>query len=212
MPTGYDPPRFSGISIDAFELTLYTGPSMNPTLWSLDRLKVISYGHRRIRCGDVVVFCPPGSDHKVAHRVVSIDHREIKTRGDNSINVDEWVLNFDNIIGYVTYAQRGKKRVCIYGGLIGRMLAFVLRLFLVFKIRLYFRSRPAYLRLARSGFFRRCFPDRLKTRVVSFKRPSGIELQLLMGKRVIGSRPPGESCWKIRPPFRLFIDETSLPV
>jgi hypothetical protein len=212
MLTGYKTPKCSNLSVDSARLMLYIGPSMNPTLKSLDRFQVVPYNDRKIRRGDVVLFYPPRSDRKVTHRVFSINSRGIRTRGDNSLHFDEWFLSPENIIGRVICAQRGKKRVRIYGGLIGRMLAFVLRLFLVFKIRLYFRSRPSYLRLARSGFFRRCFPARLKTRVVSFKRPSGIELQLLMGKRVIGSRPPGESCWKIRPPFRLFIDETSLPV
>jgi hypothetical protein len=39
----------------------------------------------------------------------------------------------------------------------------------------------------------------------------GKELQLLMGRRVIGRWLPGMSRWHIRRPFRLFVDEASLP-
>jgi hypothetical protein len=34
---------------------------------------------------------------------------------------------------------------------------------------------------------------------------------LLLGNRVIGRRPPDKDQWHISRPFRLFIDESSLP-
>jgi len=51
----------------------------------------------------------------------------------------------------------------------------------------------------------------MKTRVISFAREEGVELQLVMGSRVIGRRPPGKTYWLIKRPFLLFIDDTSLP-
>jgi hypothetical protein len=47
--------------------------------------------------------------------------------------------------------------------------------------------------------------------VISLNRDAGTELQLVMGRRVIGRWLPGKSGWNIRRPFRLFVDEESLP-
>ena len=71
--------------------------------------------------------------------------------------------------------------------------------------------RPGYRRLATDGTFRRWLPDQMKPRVISFNRGEGTELHLFMGRRVIGRWLPGKSGWNIRRPFRLFVDEESLP-
>jgi hypothetical protein len=71
--------------------------------------------------------------------------------------------------------------------------------------------RPTYDRLAKSGVFRKILPMQMKKMVISFNRPEGLELQLLMGRRVIGRWLPGTSRWHIRRPFRLFVDEAALP-
>jgi hypothetical protein len=54
-------------------------------------------------------------------------------------------------------------------------------------------------------------PNNIKTKVISFDRAEGTELQLLLGRRVIGRWLPGMTQWLIRRPFRLFVDEGSLP-
>ena len=195
----------------ACDATLYRGPSMSPTLKPLDMLHVVPYDGRRIRPGDVVVFRHPSSSHKVVHRVVSAGPGGVRTRGDNCLAADTWVLDPDSILGYVSHADRGNKRVRIYGGPAGRLCAFGPRLFLLVRSALYFVLRPVYLLLARSGVGRRLVPIQDKTRIVCFKRPSGVELQLLLGRHVIATRCGETDRWMIRPPFRLFIDERSLP-
>jgi hypothetical protein len=63
-----------------------------------------------------------------------------------------------------------------------------------------------------AGAIRRWLPNKImKTKVISFDRAEGLELQLLMGRRVIGRWLPGMTQWLIRRPFRLFVDEASLP-
>jgi len=64
----------------------YVGPSMNPLLMGGDGLHIVPYKGRPIRPGDVIVFIRPGGETKVVHRVVSVDSRGIKTRGDNPSN------------------------------------------------------------------------------------------------------------------------------
>jgi hypothetical protein len=51
----------------------------------------------------------------------------------------------------------------------------------------------------------------MRPRVISFNRDAGAELQLVMGRRVIGRWLEGKSGWNIRRPYRLFVDEESLP-
>jgi signal peptidase len=190
---------------------IYNGPSMNPTLRPLDVLHVVPYDGGEIRRGDVVVFCPPGSSHKVAHRVLSVAPRGVTTRGDNSLVTDTWVLGPDDILGRVTYASRGRKRFTVHGGTAGTLRALGARCLLVMRVGLYSLVRPVYHLLARSGVVRRLVPIGSKTRVVCFKRASGEELQLLWGDRVIATRCCDAGRWNIRPPFRLFIDERTLP-
>ena len=101
----------------------YKGPSMNPVLNSPDVLHVVPYGQSRIRRGDVVVFPSPDGDCKVVHRVVSVNGKEIRTKGDNNGHADSWVLKRESIIGRVDWIERGKTKIRIYGGLAGRAQA-----------------------------------------------------------------------------------------
>ena len=204
-------PQISSDSVDPPKPVLYRGWSMYPTLKFFDLLEIAPYRNRGIRKGDVIVFQIPGSNNKASHRVVSFDHRGIRTRGDNNYTFDSWVIFPDDIVGQVVYAQRGKKRVPVCGGLIGHMYSCVLRLPMI--INAIFRSlfRSSYLHLAASGFLRKYIPIKFKLKVLSYKRPSGVEFQLFIGKRSIGYRAPGQNYWTIRAPFRLFIDETKLP-
>ncbi len=189
----------------------YVGPSMNPTLRSGDRLNIIPYNGKKIRRGDVVVCIPPEGDSKIIHRVVSVSSRGIRTRGDNSNQVDQWILSPNHILGRVVSTQRGSRRRRIFGGPMGQLFAAVLRVIHAIDSGVSFLLRPLYERLARAGTFRRWLPRWMEPRVVSFSRDAGTELQLVMGRRVIGRRLEGKTGWHIRRPFRLFVDEASLP-
>ncbi|MBW4055525.1 MAG: signal peptidase I [Proteobacteria bacterium] len=196
---------------DRLETIIYSGPSMNPTLKALDILLVAPYNGRKIRCGDVIVFFPPGSDSRVTHRVISTDAHKVITQGDNNPNVDAWTLGTHDIIGRVIYAQRRTRRLRIYGGGAGRCYAAAARVSLLINLKISIAFGPFYNWLAKAGVFRCCLPARLSPKVISFSRPVGTELQLLMGKLVIGRCLSGMDHWQIRRPFRLFVDESSLP-
>ena len=189
----------------------YIGPSMNPTLQPGDRLRVIPYNDKKIRRGDVITFVPPGGDSKIIHRVVSVDLHGIRTRGDNCNEMDQWVLNRDQILGRVVNVQRGKRRLSVFGGPMGQLFAVTIRALHVIDSTASSLLRPGYDRLARVGIFKRWLPAQMNPRVISYDRPAGTELQLLMGRHVVGRWLPGKSGWNIRRPFRLFVDEESLP-
>jgi signal peptidase len=189
----------------------HIGPSMNPTLQSGDALQIIPYDSKKIRCGDVIVFIPPGGDRKITHRVISIDSKGVKTKGDNNKRIDSWVLSHDNIIGEVIYVQRGRGCRRVYGGPIGQLFVVVVKAIRIMDSVISYLLRPVYQQLASSGIFRRWLHGLVDIRVISFNRQEGPELQLLMGQQVIGRLLPGKSQWDIRRPFRLFVDERSLP-
>ncbi|MEJ2232921.1 MAG: signal peptidase I [Syntrophobacterales bacterium] len=193
------------------QTVIYKGPSMNPTLKPGDRLFITPCDGRKIQRGDVVVFTPPGADYKVIHRAVSFEPQGIKTRGDNNNQVDPWLLRHDQILGRVFSAERGKRRRRIFGGAIGQLFGVAIRAVHSIDASVSSRFRPAYDRLAVAGVFRRWLPGWMKTKAISLSHPAGMELQLLMGRRVIGRWLPGKSGWNIRRPFRLFVDEESLP-
>jgi hypothetical protein len=188
----------------------YIGPSMNPTLKAGDRLHIIPYDGKRIRRGDVIVFIPAGSDSRIIHRVVSINCHGIRTRGDNCCQLDPWILKPDHILGRVVYARRRNRRLRVFGGSLGHLLGVTIRVINAIDQRVSGLLHPAYEWSARAGMFRRLLPAQMTPRVISFARPEGTELQLLMGRWLIGRRLPGRSRWYIRRPFRLFVDENSL--
>ena len=188
----------------------YIGPSMKPTLKPGDQLRISPYHSQKIRRGDVVVFVPPGGMAKIIHRVIYAGSQGIKTRGDNCNQVDQWVLRPDCILGRVVWARRANRRRRIVGGLLGHLLGVTTRTINGIDQRVSGLLNPAYEWSARRGMFRRLLPAQMTPRVISFARPEGIELQLLMGRWLIGRRLPGRSRWYIRRPFRLFVDENSL--
>ena len=189
----------------------YIGTSMNPTLKPGVRLDVRAFHGKKIRRGDVIVFISPEDGSKVVHRVSSIDSNGIKTQGDNCNSEDDWVLSREHILGRVVSVQRGNRRLRVFGSLLGHSLAVTIRATKSIDSNLTSLLRPFYQRLVRTGAFRRWLPSRMKPRVISFNRDAGAELQLVMGRRVIGRWLEGKSGWNIRRPYRLFVDEESLP-
>lgn len=193
------------------KLITYTGNSMFPTLEPGDVLSVVQCKDKEIKVGDVAVFYSPYGEKLVVHRVVSNDRVGIRTKGDNNLANDEWILQANNIIGRVISVRRGKKKIKISGRFLGRVCGLVLSAGKYIRVFLSDLLRPAYHRLARTEILRNLFSRFFQTKVSGFKCKNGMDLQLLWGRRVIGKLSPGSLQWYIRPPFRLFVDERSLP-
>jgi len=192
--------------ISSHQYGLYgTGISMFPTLRVGDSLNVIAYGNRKIYPGDVVLF--RGYGHDVVHRVIAVNPDGIITQGDNNAGPDEPILS-ESIIGCVISIRRGNRTLKIHGGKRGLLIAKFLRIKKAFSLKISRMLHPIYHALADSSIFRIM---RFETQILCFERPEGTEMQLLLCKRVIAKRHAGSNEWKIRRPFRLFIDETSLP-
>src|SRR5208337_3323662 len=146
------------------------GSSMSPTLKFADLLVVKPYNSETIRCGDVIVFNVPGQSLPVVHRVVRHEALGMRTRGDNNDSLDPDYLKPCDIIGQVLYRQKGTRLDRVHGGRLGTFTGAVLRLRRALDKRFSDILRPAYLRLANSGIFRRWPFHPMETRVIYFEK------------------------------------------
>ena len=188
----------------------YNGPSMNPTFWPGDGLKVVPYGDRAICCGDVVVFPYPSGNLNAVHRVIMVDSEGIRTQGDNNSKADPWVLKPEDIIGRVVSAHRGNNALVIVDGKAGVLLSSILRKKKDLLKRSFIILHPLYRWLAGTGLFQTLFLPLIRPRIRCFNCRGGMELHLVLGPWIIGRRLPGSDEWDIKRPFRLFVDVEKL--
>lgn len=181
---------------------IYSGISMNPLLKNADRLVYIPYSKEQLRKGDVIIFNSANTSKMVVHRIISARDSIIRTKGDNNNYSDIEPICPSQIIGRVIYARRGPRKINIYRGMTGRIQCIMNKISPEFRKMLFRPLRPVYNLMTKSGAVR--FP-RIRPQVLIFSRPSGTEIQLLVGKRVVGRKPPLGN-WQIKPPFLLFLD------
>lgn len=185
----------------------HTGTSMNPTLYESDLLEIEPYGHCSVQVGDVILFIPPQGKRPAVHRVVRVSPEGIRTRGDNNSRMDSWIIHPEDVLGKVVLAARGRRQRSIHGGRLGWLWSAGIGAFkvLVRNFSLFYHL------LAQWGLLRRCVPLQKRMRIIAVNHANGKELKLILGRWVVGWRRPGGLQWQIRRPFRLFVDEQSLP-
>ncbi|MGB9595834.1 MAG: signal peptidase I [Candidatus Poribacteria bacterium] len=201
------------ISDDSVKPIIYKGPSMNPTLKNLDLLIVVPYGNKRARRGDVITYKAPNREISVTHRIISVDDKGIKTLGDNNDYPDDYILQYEDIIGRVEYAKRKNRKIKIYGGTAGHIYAKIIRTIRWSKktiMRILRLSRPIYNFFHRSGHLAKFVPKKAKLRTIYYKREDSFEIQLFIGNLYVGRFNNKYADWNIKLPFRLFIKEKDL--
>jgi len=189
----------------------YTGTSMYPTLVHGDSLHVEPYGNRPIRPGDVVVFSPDHDSHLVVHRIISQVDGGFVSMGDNNTHADSLILSPENIIGRVVHAENRRKVRHMCNGSLGLRVGALRRFRSSIYRKLHGLLHPAYRLLARSGLCRGFKPTLMQTKIVSINRSGKIEFQLIWRNCTIGRLAPGHERWAIKAPWRLFLDERTLP-
>ena len=191
---------------------VFTGSSMNPTLREGYLLTVTPYEKEPIVKGDVIYFRSHGQ-MAVVHRVVEVTEEGVRTRGDNNSGNDPYLVQKNEIIGKVITAQKGRNAWKIHGGLSG--CAVMQKNWLASSIFRRGAKRMAgpYRKLADQGIFFGILPQSLRPKVVSFKVNMYLDqfkLKLMVGEREVGRYDYSNKIWKIRPPFRLFVDQSKL--
>lgn len=192
----------------------YCGESMFPTLRIEDVLYVEPYGSRPIRKGDAVVFDPPGTDAVTfVHRVICCGADGIVTRGDNNLLPDRDVLQPSSIAGRVIAASDGSRRRTIAGGFAGMVQHYAVQFRRRFFARIASLLTPLYHWLVRHRVLPlQWLASRFQPKIYRFSKPGGEELHLHLGRLFAGRCVSGSTTWRIRPPFRLFVDVASLPL
>lgn len=184
---------------------------MRPLFRPGDRIHFAPCRIEELRRGDVIIFLPPGKQERVVHRVVSTGPMGIRTKGDANSYRDVWELQQVDIIGRAVAVERGGKVTPVAGGIAGRLLSVFIRALRKSDHLASHVLNPCYRGLARSGILRALLPSALRPRVITFERDGAREMQLVLGRRIIGRRPAGARAWSIRRPFRIFVDEQALP-
>jgi signal peptidase I len=187
------------------------GESMRPLFRPGDRIEFVPCRIEKLRCGDVIIFVPPEKQERVVHRVVSKGPEGIRTQGDANPRLDAGELRQEDIVGRAVSVERNGKVLPVKGGIAGRLLSAVIRAFRRCDHLAAHVLNPCYRGLARSGHFRALLPPSLRPRVIMYDRDGQREMQLVLGRRIIGRRPAGADSWTIRRPFRIFVDEQALP-
>jgi hypothetical protein len=131
------------------------------------------------------------------------------TKGDNTTEVDDWILKPGDLMGKVVAIQR-------QGHTLPMPQAVPVSLYVLKGRQWLDRAvsrllHPLYHRLAQSGLFQGRLAAWMKPQLIYFSRSEGVEWQLWLGRLLIGRKMPHQSYWTIRRPFRLFLDEASLP-
>ena len=87
------------------------GYSMNPLIRGYcDYVTVISLKNQ-LQIGDIVMFCEPGTQRYVIHRIWDQKDGKVLTWGDNCRKPDGWIPA-EAIWGVVSLIERGKRMIC----------------------------------------------------------------------------------------------------
>ena len=187
------------------------GESMRPLFRPGDRITFVPCRIGELRCGDVIIFIPYGQAERVVHRVVSRGPEGVRTQGDANPCPDTGEVRQEQIVGRAVSVERKGRLHPVTGGLAGRLSVACIRVFRRCDHWASYTLHPCYRGLVRCGLFRAFLPPSLRPRVVTFERHGAREMQLVLGKHIIGKRPAGTGTWIIRRPFRIFVDEQALP-
>ncbi len=100
-----------------------TGDSMSPCIRGSDVVTLEPVDGEEVRLGDVVAFTRPDG-RLVIHRVVALDAKRLRTRGDATSAADAWIPQ-QSVIGRVEKVGR-RGRTTRWGLGLGRVLIAVL--------------------------------------------------------------------------------------
>lgn len=198
-------------SADRKQRLFARGNSMRPLFRPGDLIVFVPCRVEDVRKGDVIIFIPPGQKERVVHRVISTGPEGVRTQGDANPCRDAGELRQEDIVGRAVAVERAGRVIPVWGGRAGRLIACCIRAVRRADHLASYLLAPCYRVLARCGIFRAILPSALRPRVVMFERDGAREMQLVLGRRVIGRRPADTGTWTIRRPFRIFVDEQALP-
>jgi signal peptidase I len=189
----------------------YHGSSMTPFFREGDVMEIEPCAEEDIRRGDVLIFNEPKAGRTVVHRVVTAGPEGIATKGDANGTPDPYLLAGPHIRGRVVRVRRGRRCFRVHGAGRGMLQARRAGLVLSAKNLLFLLFCPLYAFLTQRTQLPGWLFRLLRPRLLSFTRPEGIELKLVLGRCVVATRPAGKDVWMMRRRYRILADEKRLP-
>lgn len=194
------------------QLVAYGGNSMKPTLREAELMEVSPYHDRPIRRGDVIYFTGHDKVTAVVHRVIGITDKGVMTQGDNNPTADEHMPDQAQIIGRVTAVWSGMRKRIIRGGWQGHLIGLSLHGLYWLDDNISSRLSPVYQALCKNGFLSRILPPSLRPWIVQVKVDGKAQFLLFWVGIMIGRYSDAGSCWIIRRPFRLVVNDALLDI
>ncbi|MDZ4132664.1 MAG: SynChlorMet cassette protein ScmC [Dethiobacteria bacterium] len=191
---------------------IYRSTSMNPTFFEPEMLTVKPYIDKTPRRGDIICYHVPEKDEGIVHRVIGFSDSALKTRGDNNAKPDDYTVDITAVMGRVIAARRENEIRLVRGGFAGVVTMHLYRIYRKANRTFSHLFYQSYRGLAASGLIRIFKPHKMRFRVVVFERYATKHPKLILNGRTVGSFDYRKKEWKINRPYRLFIDEKSLPV
>ncbi len=191
----------------------YVGTSMNPWLLQNDILEWVPVSERLPVLGDVIIFHDPANTGcLIIHRAVSkYPDGSYCTRGDNMRCNDGHPVMLSAIIGVVTGGIRDERPLDVPMGYAGlRYQQYAQQRVKLISLFEHFFTRT-YRKISQKKVMCRIVPQRYRQRHVLVKTHEGYDLQVYLGKRLVGWKGEKDRDWTILPPYRLFIDWGHLP-
>jgi signal peptidase I len=187
-------------------MRVYHGRSMLGTLRPGDQVFIAPVPFTTIRPGDVVAFrSTTADDGKIptVHRVVAIKPGGLLTQGDNNAQVDDvGLVTADRLLGRVTYAERGGRRL-VHGGRAGQLWVVYLRAWRRAYNLAARLGRGLYQRLRASGLMRRVWrPKITRVRLVNNR---GTQVKYVCGGRTVARWWPHQNRFECQKPYDLVI-------
>ncbi|MDD5698858.1 MAG: S26 family signal peptidase [Victivallaceae bacterium] len=185
---------------------------MLPTLRPGEGVMIDSGLDRRcLSIGDIIIYSIPGLGEKnIIHRIIRMEEEGYRTRGDNNGSADDYIVKFTMIRGKAMTVRRGTKTLLLAGGFRGRLRHEMLK---TRKYGLIHWYKPLVWlsgMIDKSGVFH-IFRRLIRYGVIRVKKGNGFEELLIRRQKLIGKKSVRGGRWKIKFPYKYFIDRKKLP-
>ena len=188
---------------------VYTGSSMYPTLRELDLFEVLPLAGRAVKPGDVILFHLEDQSRAIVHRAIQLATGGIHTQGDHNTAIDDDIVLPENVIGRVVRIHRGRKMLPIASGCLWRTRLAIHKMLIALYSWVAMRVRPSLVTMRAACA--RFLAGWLQPKIVRYTTPAGTITRMLLRHTVIGQYDPASRRWRIKAPYRLFIDENNSP-
>jgi signal peptidase I len=188
----------------------YLGTSMDPTFQDADLLEVTASGKNEIRIGDVIAFRTYYCEDYTVHRVIEVERRGIKTRGDSNDSVDPFWVQPHHIVGKVHSLWRGQRPMNVLNGMAGLVWSYFIHAMRGLDQAISPKIHTLYHSLSLNNDILRLLPEDCQPQVQRFNSDGRAYYKIVIRGNVVGCYCHDLGEWRIKRPYRLVVSEEKL--